>query len=570
MMELFDGWKFLAGLGIFMFGIFMMEESIKLLAGRSFKIMIRRFTGTKFKGLTTGIVSTAILQSSSAVSLMVLAFVGAGLMTLVNAITVIMGASVGTTLTAWIVAVFGFKFKIDAFALPMIGIGGIGLIFLARSPRYVNISKLLAAFGFLFLGLDFMKTSVEGLAAAIDLSSLPDLGLWVYVFAGILLTAIMQSSSATIAVILTTLFSGIIDFPQGAAMVIGANVGTTVTILLGAIGGIPVKKQAAVSSLIFNAGTAAVAGAALPVMFWFVQDFFGFSDNPVLGIAAFHTLFNVLGVLIFFPLAPALARLLERMFPEKQRVLLTRYIQNTPVEVPEAAIPALRREVRHQLALSMGYIDRKYRLHTGFQLGSDVVENGSRSEYSVSYEDLENLHAAIFTYYAQIQGYEIDAEDALMLEPVIRSSRSIMNATKNLYEHLSEIEDIGKDENPFMTEANLDFKDRLKSLTAWAARVVDTPDGENLNAELKEFFDSVEAADKRFIRLCAKAVSKGTLREHEVTRLLMANRFFTQSSRMLVLSMQALTAGPPASKDRVNSESHDNIGVLSPDEKKRE
>lgn len=132
---MFDRWKFL-------FGMFMMEESIKLLAGRSLKTMIRRFTGTRTKALFTGAVSTAVLRSSSAVSLMVLAFVGAGLLTRGNAIPVIMGAIVGTTLTAWIVAVFGFSFKIDALALPMIGMGGLGLIVLGRSPRYVIRSAL--------------------------------------------------------------------------------------------------------------------------------------------------------------------------------------------------------------------------------------------------------------------------------------------------------------------------------------------------------------------------------------------------------------------------------------------
>ena len=161
MLELFDEWKFLAGLGIFLFGMFMMEESVKQLAGRSFKTLIRRFTGTRTKGLATGVVTTAVLQSSSAVSLMVLAFVGAGLMPLANAIAVIMGAMIGTTCTAWIVALIGFQFKIDVFALPLIGIGGLGLIFFSGSARFVNISKLLAAFGFLFHGLDFMKTSVE-------------------------------------------------------------------------------------------------------------------------------------------------------------------------------------------------------------------------------------------------------------------------------------------------------------------------------------------------------------------------------------------------------------------------
>jgi phosphate:Na+ symporter len=535
MLELFDKWKFLAGLGIFLFGMFMMEESIKLLAGRSFKTLIRRFTGTRLNGLLTGMVTTAILQSSSAVSLMVLAFVGAGLMSLVNAISVIMGAMVGTTCTAWIVAIFGFKLKIDTFALPLVGFGGLGLIVFSGSARYVNISKLLAAFGFLFHGLDFMKTSVEAFAASAgDLSLLPDLGLWMYVLAGIVLTALMQSSSATIAIILTTLFTGIIDFRQGAGMVIGANIGTTVTILLGAIGGTPAKKQAAASSLVFNAGTALLILPVLPLLFWIIRDGFGLADTPVLGIALFHTLFNVIGVLLFAPWIPAFARFLQRVFPEK-RAVLGRYIHNTAPQVPEAAIAALRNEIRHQLLLSIRYIGVRYGLRPE-QVRTTADSTGP------TYEDLERFHAQIFTFYAQIQSHAIDQHEAIQLEPLIRSSRSIMNATRNFFELFAEVEDIGREDNPFLITAYQEFHDRLELVWIIVEGVAEQSDAALQQDELNRFFKSIEETDKHFIRSCSGSVAQGVIHDYEVTKLLMINRLFTQSCRMLVLSMQALIA----------------------------
>jgi phosphate:Na+ symporter len=557
---MFDGWKFLAGLGIFLFGMFMMEESIRLLAGRSLKTLIRRFTGTRIKALCTGIFSTALLQSSSAVSLMVLAFVGAGLLTLNNAVAVTMGAMVGTTLTAWIVAVLGFSFKIDTLALPMIGLGGLGLIILGKSARYVNVSKLLAAFGFLFLGLDYMKSSVEALAGAIDLGSLPNLGLWVYILAGTVLTAVMQSSSAAIAVVLTTLFAGVIDFGQAAAMVIGANVGTTVTILIGAIGGIPAKKQTAFSSLIFNTGTALVMLPALPLAFWIIGRFFDPTQDAVLGIAAFHTLFNLVGVVLFFPAIPVLVRYLERIFPEKRNIL-SRFIHNTSPQLAEAAVAALRNEVFHQLALSIGFIADRYRLNS--HLLSSVSGRSTtpaQAGTTLHYRDLEQLHAEIFSFYARMQAHSIEEPEALQLEPVIRSNRSIMNATKNLFELLPEIEDIGRDGNPFMDEAYRGFKERLEGLIAQTVKVVQVPDDESIIEELNGFFQSVDAADKRFIRLCAQAVSKGMIREHEVTRLLMVNRFFTQSNRMVVLSMHALTRGFSFPEKRFHFHNHNRDG----------
>lgn len=537
-MELFDEWKFLAGLGIFLFGMFEMEESIKALAGRSFKVLIRRWTGTRLKGLVSGLLTTAILQSSSAVSLMVLAFVGAGLMTLGNAMAVIIGAKVGTTCTAWIVALLGFKFSIDAFALPLIGLGGLGLILLRASPRFVNLSKLCAAFGFLFLGLDFMKTSVEGLAASLDLAALPDLGLWVYLLVGILMTAVMQSSSATIAIILTTLHSGIIDFGQASSMVIGANVGTTVTVLLGAIGGIPVKKQAAASSLVYSGGTGTVVFLILPAMVWISRDVAGFADQAVLGIALFHTLFNVVGATIYIPLIPRLVPLLERAFPER-RVVLTRFILNTSPEVPDAAIAAMRSEVRHQMALSMDYIGRLYGL-SGRPPG--LGDNGSEQREAPTYSDLDGLHAEIFSFYARLQAHSLDEMEARELDFVIRASRSTMNATRNFHQLRPEIEEICADENPFLSESCRHFRDRLDLLCGLVAEVTGADPTEDSSKVLADFFRSVEDADRKFIHSCSEAVTAGQVREQEVTMLLMTNRFFTQSNRMLVLSLQSLTA----------------------------
>ncbi|HMB41965.1 MAG TPA: Na/Pi symporter, partial [Balneolaceae bacterium] len=344
----FEIWTFFAGLGIFLFGMHMMEESIRILSGAAFKSIIRKSTGTRLKGILSGMFSTAILQSSSAVSLMVLAFVGAGIMNLVQAISVMMGAKIGTTATAWIVAVFGFKFNIEAFSLPMIGIGGLGMIVLARSPKYVNISKFLVAFGFLFMGLDYMKTSVDEISTVLDPAMFAGYGVLVYALAGLILTAIMQSSSATIAIVLTMLYSGVISFSSGAAMVIGANVGTTVTVMLGAIGGIHTKKQAAISQLLFTSGTALIAIFLLPALTWVVLDLFSFDESLVLGLALFHTIFNIGGVMLYYPFIPKLASRVEKWIPEKT-VSLSSYIHITDPKIVEAGVVAFKKEIVCQL-----------------------------------------------------------------------------------------------------------------------------------------------------------------------------------------------------------------------------
>lgn len=180
----FDFWMLFAGIGIFLFGIYLMEESLKAISGRAFKDFIRRYTSNRFKALGTGTLATAVLQSSSAVILMVLAFVGAGIMQLSSAFGVILGSNLGTTFTSWIVASLGFKVDIESLSLPFIGIGGMSLIFLGRTSKIANYSKLMVGFGFLFLGLSYMKTSVEQVTQNFDLSAIADYPLLFFVLIG--------------------------------------------------------------------------------------------------------------------------------------------------------------------------------------------------------------------------------------------------------------------------------------------------------------------------------------------------------------------------------------------------
>jgi phosphate:Na+ symporter len=524
----FELWKFLAGLGIFLFGMHMMEESIRVLSGAAFKSMIRRYTGTRPKAIMSGIVSTAVLQSSSAVSLMVLAFVGAGIMNLVQAIAVMMGTKVGTTATAWIVAVFGFQVNIDSFSLPMIGIGGLGIILLARSPKYVNISKFLVAFGFLFMGLDFMKTSVEDISGLIDPAAFAGYGIVVFALVGMFLTAIMQSSSATIAIVLTMLFTGVIEFQAGAAMVVGANVGTTVTVLLGSIGGTFTKKQAAVSQLVFTVGTAVVTLILLPLLIWIVLNPLGFTANLVLGLAFFHTLFNVLGVLFFYPLIPALAARAEKWIPE-EHVELSRYIHKTDPEIEEAAIEAFRKEIICQLNFSLQYINNTLQRQ--------------KKKGAIRYEDLETYNGEIFEYYSRIQSGELEEKFSKPLEELLRASRNIMNSVKNIHESEYEFTTLANEDDQVHVDAYHSIRERIQELTIAGEMFSDISDEKDLDEmrdSVEKFFEYNEVRDREFIKMCTQAVKSPGFRKVEITFLLMLNRLITQSCRMLVYGMRTL------------------------------
>jgi len=525
----FDLWSFLAGLGIFLFGMHMLEESIRILSGAAFKSLIRRYTDSRLKAIFSGIVSTAVLQSSSAVSLMVLAFVGAGIMNLVQAITVMMGTKIGTTTTAWIVAVFGFEFNIDAFSLPLIGIGGLGIILLAGSPRYVNISKLLVSFGFLFMGLDFMKTSVQDFSGYIEPEALAQYGVLLFALVGLIMTAVMQSSSATIAIVLTMLFSGVITFEAGAAMVIGANVGTTVTVLLGSIGGIHTKKQAAVSQLVFTVGTAIAALLILPLLSWLVLTGFGFESNYVLGLALFHTIFNVLGVMIFYPLVPALATKAEQWIPD-HAVQLCSFIHKTDPEVLDAGIEAFRKEILLQLNYSLAFI----RARSGI----------GASTSSTEYQDLERYHAEIFEYYTRLLKNEMMQEESEEIDRLLRVSRSIMNACKNIDESAGELKALEKEDAIHQSAWN-SIRKRLDEMTNLHKLLITNEKEEwvfsdTASSEIERLHTYIENEDKEFIRMCGQSFASPGLKKADVTTLLMLNRTVTQSCRMLIYGVKTL------------------------------
>lgn len=240
-----DIWFFIAGLGVFLLGINQMEGGIKSLAGKSFRKYMRSYTRNPFYGILIGTIITAILQSSSVVSLMTIAFVGAGIIPLKNAVGVIFGANLGTTATGWIVASIGFKFPIESFALPVLGVGGILVTLFSNRIFFTELGRFLIGFGALFTGIAFMKDAID--VTNIDANTITQFSIPVHLYfiVGVFLTAIIQSSSATMAITLSGLYAGLIPLDIAAAIVVGGSLGTTITVLLGTLGGNSIKKQVA-------------------------------------------------------------------------------------------------------------------------------------------------------------------------------------------------------------------------------------------------------------------------------------------------------------------------------------
>ena len=543
MFEDFDIWKLLAGLGIFMFGMFLMEESVKKLSGRAFKRLIREYTTGKIKSILSGVLATSILQSSSAVSLMILAFVGAGIMSMENAIGVILGSNIGTTVTAWIVASVGFRVNIESFALPLIGIGGLGLIFLGQSEKYSNISKLLVGFGFLFMGLDYMKGSVEGFTNSFDVSSIPDYGILVYLAIGFLLTAVMQSSSATMAIILTMLNADLLSFNSAAAMVIGANMGTTVTILLGAIGTVQVKKRVAFSHFAFNLITGIIGLALLPVLSYIIVRIFDPATDAVMGLALFHTLFNIIGVLAFFPFIKLFAKILTRAFPDR-KTELTLYINNTTPDVAEAGISAIKNETLHLIQnvlrynLSVLNIDEKLIFADYDYLNTDKKKKNL--SHADQYENLKLLQAGIMTFGTEIQAHELSEEESGDLNRFLHGARMALHSAKTLKDIKHDFEEFESADNNFLNDQYTHFRKRLIETYLKLDKLIVELHKKDKTKAILQILKNLKSADKHFVALVTQAITSKQIEDMDVATSMIVNRAFVQSSRQILLAIKEL------------------------------
>jgi phosphate:Na+ symporter len=345
------------GLGLFLLGMGLMTDGLKLAAGPALHRILAGATRTRAHALGSGMLVTALVQSSSAVTVAAIGFVNAGLLALGPALWVLFGANVGTTMTGWIVALVGLKFKVELLAMPLAGLGAL-LRLTGEGRRSGAIGTALAGFGLLFMGIALLQQAFAGLATQITLPQgegalvvVTQLGI------GALMTVLMQSSSAAMAITLTAAQGGLIGAQGAAAVVIGANIGTTVTAMLAAVGATPNARRSALAHVAFNLLTGAVALLLLP---WLIDVLglmrraLGLPPDPATQLALFHTAFNVIGVLLMWPLAARLTRWLQQRFHAREEdEAQPQFLDDTVLAVPTLALDALSREVARAGAVAV-------------------------------------------------------------------------------------------------------------------------------------------------------------------------------------------------------------------------
>lgn len=419
----------IGGLGLFLLAVSMVTDGLKLAAGYALRDILGKWTRTPLRGILTGISITAIVQSSSAITVATIGFVNAGLMSVYQALGVVYGANIGTTMTAWLVAIVGFEINVDSFALPMIGIGML-LHLTGGDNRRASIGLALAGFGLFFIGIDVLKDAFAGLSSAIDLHRFTldgVAGVLLYTGIGFLLTVLTQSSSAAIAITLTAASGGILGLYAAAAMVIGANVGTTSTAAIAVIGATPNAKRVAAAHIIFNAITGIAALLLLPVLIWSLRtsgEFLGLENIPAVTLALFHTLFNILGVLLMWPISKRLTQFLEKRFVTLEEIEgRPRYLDKTVLVSPMLALNAL--------AMEMARISVVVRR---MSLAALSAESGPGKRITSDHLVVKKLSTAVADFITRLGRGTLTGEIAEQLAKLLRAEQHLLACAEEVIE----------------------------------------------------------------------------------------------------------------------------------------
>lgn len=501
--------QLLGALGLFLFGMKYMSDSLLLLAGNKMRAILATMTSNRVFGIFTGFLITSVIQSSSATTLMVVSFSNASLLTLTEAIAVIMGANIGTTITAWLIAILGFKVNMSTLALPLVGTGV--LFGFSKKEQLKNWGSFIIGFALLFLGLQFLKdampdidNSPEVLAFLRSYTDLGFLSVLLFLFIGTVLTVVIQSSSATMALTLVMTAQGWIPYEMAAAMVLGENVGTTVTANLAAMVANFRAKRAARAHLIFNL----IGVVWMLVLFYpflklvdLILDFMGavspYAEAAAIPVAisVFHTVFNITNTFLLAWFIHPIAKLVERMVPPSATPDLAieepKYLNKRILKYPETAIASLGSESRflfeNALFEIIAHSMNIHRTDVLSDLKAKKVVKKSREDFKT---DVRELYLTkVKTIYGEIITYATHAQSRLKLSEAQNNRiAEIKIANRKMVVIIKEIGDLNRNMSLYLESGNKDIQSEYDSLRKITVKVLRTLYGPLKERNTEEYY----------------------------------------------------------------------------------
>jgi len=474
----------LGGLGVFLLGMIIMTDALKSLAGDSMRGMMMRFTRNATSGAATGAITTAVLQSSSATTVAAVGFVGAGLLSFTESLGIIFGANIGTTLKGWLIVLVGFKMDLGELMMPVVLVGVMLKLF--ASKKLAHIGMALAGFGLVFVGISIMQGSMISLHEYVSPDVFPDdswAGRMQLLLIGIVFTLVTQSSSAGVVMALTALFAGAINFEQAAVMVIGMDVGTTSTAALATIGGNVSSRRTGLSHVIYNMMTAVGAMLILTpyINIWEEISPGALYQNAELGLVAFHTVFNALGVILVLPFAKNFSDFIKKVIPEKESVY-TAGLDKSLLKDNGMAITALSVSVQAEAIALMSHLK--------------ILLGGSKEDVSVNLDEIQKVLNKTHDFANHVHIKDEKEKQLLKLLALIHALDHMQRLHKRFEEDadrartvlsLSLFDDLRKELNQIITKVFAQEKvvlDEHILLRADNFMAVITQQAENMRAEI--------------------------------------------------------------------------------------
>jgi len=459
----------LSGIAIFLIGMHFMEDGFKLFSGATLEIILEKFTSSNIRSIITGFVTTSIVQSSSLISVIVISFLSVELITLAKGMAIIFGANLGSTTTAWIVSSLGIDLKISLFAMPMIIFG---VIFrFSKDNKYIGLGNILLGLGFIFLGISYMKDGFETLKSSIDLASYSIdgfLGILVFILIGAIATVVIQSSSATMAIIITALASGNIQYIDSLALAIGANIGTTVTAAIGSLTSNINGKRLAFGHFVFNIITGLIALSfiyPLKDLVDFLSSYFSISqENHAMKLALFHTIFNLIGIIVLFPFISKIVNLSKTLIVSKiKKPSKPIYLDESNMKIHSNAIISIQKEVIHLYDNAQKAILHAMSIHTSNLNKEKDIEKVLVNPSKID-TNLDEIYQSDLKFlYSEIIDFALNAQKG-MNSNQIKYISELKQCSNTIVKVLKDTRDIQRNMNIYLYGKNEYIKEEYKNL----------------------------------------------------------------------------------------------------------
>ncbi len=540
-MDSINIWQLFAGLSLFLYGMFHLEDALRQLEGRSFKLFLKKHTKNKLSAIINGTLVTGILQSSSIVNLMVLSFVGAGMLSMRNALGVVLGANIGGTVNSWLVALLGFKVDLGNATFPIIAIAGLAMVIFKERKNYYQVSRFLFGFGLLFMGLDYMKQSMDAAIHNFNFAPYLNYPRVIFLLIGLLITSVIQTSAATVVIVLGALNASIIPLETAVSVILGAELGTTVKVAIGAIGGIAAKKRVALGNIMFNLASTLIGFLFLDFIIHIISEIFGITDSLFI-LVAFQSFINIVGALLFYFFLNRLGDFLEKSFEDKSQ-RATMYLSGYLNDAPEAALDLFEKEVDLFIQRVIYFSDKIFNPHLvsgegTFNEHKSATLFKEESNLHEMYNFLKQAEGEMLIFYNQLLQSNISTENLNRLNVLINVVRSALYASKSLKDVIHDVNEFSNSANEIKFNSFKEFQIEMNRFNQALKDITDKSDKTEIFSDLKLLMKMVNKEYKKEILDIYDIVSKRQLSELNISTLFNLNREVYDASKLMILAVK--------------------------------